>query len=209
MKIHLIKNSHNLYLDRDGVINEKIDNDYVKNWDEFIFINESLIAISILSEIFNKIFIVTNQRGIGKGIMTTKDLKLIHDKMISEIESNKGKIDRIYFCSDIQDSSFNRKPNPGMALNSKNDFNDIDFNKSFMVGDQLSDIKFGKNLGMKTVLIGSLNPISDDLIPDFKFQSLLDFSKNIISQYNLGLIFNVALVERIFEINSIKLLIFF
>ena len=109
MKIHLIKNSHNLYLDRDGVINEKIDNDYVKNWDEFIFINESLIAISILSEIFNKIFIVTNQRGIGKGIMTTKDLKLIHDKMISEIESNKGKIDRIYYCPDIEDSSFNRK----------------------------------------------------------------------------------------------------
>ena len=182
MKIHLIKNSHNLYLDRDGVINEKIDNDYVKNWDEFIFINESLMAISILSEIFYKIFIVTNQRGIGKGIMTTKDLKLIHDKMISEIESNKGKIDRIYYCSDIEDSSFNRKPNPGMALNSKNDFNDIDFNKSFMVGDQLSDIEFGKNLGMKTVLIGSLNQISDDLIPDFKFQSLLDFSRNIITK---------------------------
>ena len=91
MKIHLIKNSHNLYLDRDGVINEKIDNDYVKNWDEFIFINESLMAISILSEIFNKIFIVTNQRGIGKGIMTTKDLKLIHDKMMTSKELNDEK----------------------------------------------------------------------------------------------------------------------
>jgi histidinol-phosphate phosphatase family protein len=182
MKIHLIKNSHNLYLDRDGVINEKIDNDYVKNWDEFIFINESLIAISILSEIFNKIFIVTNQRGIGKGMMTTKDLKLIHDKMISKIESNKGKIDRIYYCPDVEDSSFNRKPNPGMALHSKNDFNDVDFKKSFMVGDQLSDIEFGKNLGMKTILIGNLKITRQNLIPDHKFSTLLDFSRNIITE---------------------------
>ena len=182
MKIHLIKNSFNLYLDRDGVINHKIENNYVKNWDDFIFINGSLTAISILSKIFNKIFIVTNQRGIGKGIMTREDLKLIHKKMLLEIESSKGRIDRIYYCSDIDESSFNRKPNPGMALRSKNDFNDIDFNKSFMVGDQLSDIEFGKNLGMKTVLIKKSKIIMGDVVPDYKYESLLDFSNNI--KYN-------------------------
>ena len=180
MKINLIKNSFSLYLDRDGVINKKKDNDYVKSWDEFFFIEGSLKAISILSNIFKNIFIVTNQRGIGRGIMTDQDLDIIHNKMIGEIESKKGRIDKIYYCSDIDYLSLNRKPNPGMALNSKNDFNDVDFNKSFMVGDQLSDIEFGKNLGMKTILIGNLKINKEDLIPDHKFLTLLDFSKNII-----------------------------
>ena len=83
---------------------------------------------------------------------------------------------------DTEYLSINRKPNPGMALDSKIDFNDIDFNKSFMVGDQLSDIEFGKNLGMKTVLIGDLKINKENLIPDHKFSTLLDFSKNIITK---------------------------
>lgn len=181
MKIHLIKDSHSLYLDRDGIINKKKDNDYVKSWDEFIFIKGSLKAISILSNIFKKIFIVSNQRGIGRGIMTDQDLEIIHDRMMRKIEYEKGRIDKIYYCSDINNSSINRKPNPGMALESKNDFNDIEFNNSFMVGDQLSDIAFGKNLGMKTILIGNLKTNKEDLIPDHKFLTLLDFSKNIIT----------------------------
>lgn len=181
MKIPVIKNSFTLYLDRDGVINEKRDNDYIKNWDEFVFIDGSLNAISILSNIFKKIFIVSNQRGIGKGIMTDQDIEIIHQKMINEIEANKGRIDKIYYCSDVNDYSIHRKPNPGMALDSKNDFKNIDFNKSYMVGDQLSDIKFGKNLGMKTILIGDLKITSDDLVPDHRFSTLLDFSKNIIT----------------------------
>jgi histidinol-phosphate phosphatase family protein len=182
MKIHLIKNSFSLYLDRDGVINKNKDNDYVKSWDEFFFIEGSLKAISILSNIFKNIFIVTNQRGIGRGIMTDQDLDIIHNKMIGEIESKKGRIDKIYYCSDIDYLSLNRKPNPGMALNSKNDFSDVEFNKSFMVGDQLSDIEFGKNLGMKTILIGDLKMNKENLIPDHKFSTLLDFSKNIITK---------------------------
>ena len=182
MKIDLIKNSFSLYLDRDGVINKKKDNDYVKSWDEFFFIEGSLKAISILSNIFKNIFIVTNQRGIGRGIMSDQDLDIIHNKMMNEIKYKKGRVDKIYYCSDTEYSSINRKPNTGMALKSKNDFNDINFNKSFMIGDQLSDMEFGKNLGMKTVLIGSLKSITGELTPDYKFRSLLDFSKNIITK---------------------------
>jgi HAD superfamily hydrolase (TIGR01662 family) len=114
--------------------------------------------------------------------MTDQDLDIIHNKMIGEIEFKKGRIDKIYYCSDIDYLSLNRKPNPGMALNSKNDFSDVEFNKSFMVGDQLSDIEFGKNLGMKTILIGDLKMNKENLIPDHKFSTLLDFSKNIITK---------------------------
>ena len=55
-----------LFLDRDGVINVKRDNDYVKNWEEFVFINGSIKAISRLTKVFGRIIIVTNQRGVGK-----------------------------------------------------------------------------------------------------------------------------------------------
>ena len=85
-----------LFLDRDGVINKKKDNDYVKSWDEFFFIEGSLKAISILSNIFKNIFIVTNQRGIGRGIMSDQDLDIIHNKMMNEIKYKKGRVDKIY-----------------------------------------------------------------------------------------------------------------
>ena len=71
-----------LFLDRDGVINVKLDGQYVKNTDEFDFIKGSEMAISKLSKIFNRILIVTNQQGIAKGIMSDKDLCVLHEYML-------------------------------------------------------------------------------------------------------------------------------
>lgn len=183
MKIEIIRNSFSLYLDRDGVINKKKENDYIKEWSEFKFTEGALIAISILSKIFNKIIIVTNQRGIGKGVMSENDLNEIHKKMIKKIESHNGRIDGIYFCADLEDNSYCRKPNPGMAYDSKKDFYDINFNKSFMVGDQFSDVEFGHRLGMKTVLITSKKKITGSQVPHYTFKSLLDFSKSILNKH--------------------------
>ena len=69
-----------LFLDRDGVINKKIENDYVRNWSQFEFIEGVIEALKILRNIFGKIIIVTNQRGIGRGLMTENDLHEIHKK---------------------------------------------------------------------------------------------------------------------------------
>jgi D-glycero-D-manno-heptose 1,7-bisphosphate phosphatase len=82
-----------LFLDRDGVINDKLENDYVKDWSEFRFQTGVLNAIADLSCIFSRIFIVTNQRGVGLGLMTEKSLHEIHEKMISEIKNASGRID--------------------------------------------------------------------------------------------------------------------
>ena len=152
-----VDSSWTLFLDRDGVINKKIENNYVKSWKEFEFICGSLEAIGNLSKKFGKIILVTNQRGIGKGIMEESDLFFIHDKMLSEIKKNHGRIDKIYFCADISEKSQNRKPNIGMALMAKKDYPEIDFNKSVIIGDSESDIQFGKRLGMKTILIQNKN----------------------------------------------------
>jgi histidinol-phosphate phosphatase family protein len=165
-----------LFLDRDGVINQKRDNDYVKNWAEFLFVKGSLNAISNLSKLFGRIIIVTNQRGVGKGLMKETDLITIHENMIKEIVLNNGKVDQIYFCTEVSEFSFFRKPNSGMGLKAKLDFPDIDFSKSIIVGDSESDIIFGQKLGMKKVLIGT-SVGSLDL--DGLYTSLFDFSNDL------------------------------
>ena len=88
-----------LFLDRDGVINKKLENDYVKHWIEFEFIEGTLDALKILNSIFGTIVVVTNQQGIGKGIYRTEDLELIHQNMLYEINYLGGRIDKVYFLS--------------------------------------------------------------------------------------------------------------
>jgi histidinol-phosphate phosphatase family protein len=144
-----------IFLDRDGVINKKLENDYVKSWVEFIFNHHALEAIAGMSQIFRRVFIVTNQKGVGLGKMTEDELNQIHKKMLAAIEEASGKIDKIYYCTDIDGSSFYRKPNIGMGLLAKQEFPEIEFSKSIMIGDSISDMQFGQKLGMKLVLIKS------------------------------------------------------
>ncbi|MFV0330407.1 MAG: D-glycero-alpha-D-manno-heptose-1,7-bisphosphate 7-phosphatase [Dysgonomonas sp.] len=143
-----------LFLDRDGVINVERPDDYVKCISEFVFIDGSLQAIAKLTKKFDYIFIITNQRGVGRNIMTLPDLQRVHAFMLSEIEKAGGRIAQIYFCIDIDSTSINRKPNIGMAFQAQRDFSDVNFLESIMVGNSKSDIEFGNKLGMYTVLVG-------------------------------------------------------
>jgi histidinol-phosphate phosphatase family protein len=124
-------------------------NDYVKDWSEFEFMPGILKALASWSAQFKYIIIVTNQRGIGRGLMTEEDLTDIHRRMVAEISKNGGRIDRIYYCADVDVDNPDRKPNIGMALKAKADFPDIDFSKSVMVGDSDSDMEFGIKSGMR------------------------------------------------------------
>jgi len=154
-----IDSSWSLFLDRDGVINKRIVDDYVKSVDEFHFIEGSLAAIAELSKLFERIVVVTNQQGIGKGIMTERNLSDVHRYMLSEIEREGGKIDAVYFAPQLSsENSEMRKPNPGMALQAKQDFTEIDFSKSVLIGDSDSDVRFGQNLGMITVKLDNIDP---------------------------------------------------
>jgi histidinol-phosphate phosphatase family protein len=173
-----IDKSWTLFLDRDGTINKKLEGDYVKKWEEFEFLPNVLIGLEKLSELFGHILIITNQQGVGKKIMSEDELSLIHAKMMDEIFYNQGRIDKIYFCPAlVSENSENRKPESGMGLEAKKDFPDIDFSLSFMVGDSLSDMKFGKSLGMRTVFIANDESIQNrhpELI-DHVFEDLLQF----------------------------------
>jgi D-glycero-alpha-D-manno-heptose 1-phosphate guanylyltransferase len=142
-----------LFLDRDGIINRLRPNDYVKTWDEFEFLPGILNALAEWSRHFKHIIIITNQRGVGKGLMTENDLIDIHTGMIGEIEKHSGRIDKIYYCTGISEDDINRKPNTGMAWQAKRDFPDIDFSKSLMIGDSESDRQFAEKMGIKIIHI--------------------------------------------------------
>ena len=173
-----IDSNWSIFLDRDGVINEKRDNDYVKCWEEFKFIPGSIEAIANFSTIFSFIGVVTNQRGVGRGLMKEFDLKNIHLNMLMEIQKSGGKIDEIFYCTDVDNNSNNRKPKIGMALQAKLKFPKIDFAKSIMVGDQFTDMEFGRNAGMINVFTGLTNSKVDfpSYLIDYQFQDLFDFS---------------------------------
>lgn len=164
-----------LFLDRDGVINHRPANDYVKSIAEFQFLPGVAEAIRLLSRHFGRIIVVTNQQGVGLGLMSRQTLEEIHQWMVEELVSAGGKIDLILACPDRKDLPENcRKPSIAMANQALEAFPDIVIEKSVMAGDTESDIAFGFNAGMKTVLIGMEKT---DTQPDMQFTSLYQFAK--------------------------------
>lgn len=169
-----------LFLDRDGVINVRIPDDYVKNTAEFQFVDGALEALKMLSEYFAKIIVVTNQQGIGKGLITEKDVDIVHEHMISEIARAGGRIDKVFVSPELKDSrSFTRKPAVGMGIAARKLFPEIKFRHSIMVGDTYSDMLFGYRLGMITVLISADKKelMKSAEITNFRFDSLHEFAQ--------------------------------
>lgn len=154
MKINGIEidQSWTLFLDRDGVINKKIDDDYVKKIEEFEVIPGALETITECYKVFGRVIIVTNQRGVSRGWMTANDVNAVHNHFEQLLAEKGGKVDAIYFCPDANGSP-NRKPAPGMAYQAQKDFPEIDFSKSIMVGDSVSDMEFGCAVGMTNFFI--------------------------------------------------------
>ncbi len=169
-----------LFLDRDGVINERLEDDYVKNTSEFRFLERVPEAIASLFGIFGRILVVTNQQGIGKGLMTEEDLRIIHDHMVDGIVKAGGYIHKIYHCSSLErDEDPMRKPNTGMALKAQQDFPEIDFKKSIIVGDSMHDMEFGKRLGMiRVFILPDGEKVAGEHF-DFRFPSLTAFAARL------------------------------
>jgi D-glycero-alpha-D-manno-heptose 1-phosphate guanylyltransferase len=179
LDLKAINKTWSLFLDRDGVINVDKPGSYIFNTDEFVFMDGMPEGFRKFSERFKLIFVATNQRGVGRGLMTEIDLQLIHQKMQKGVQSVGSHIDAIYYRTAIDNNDPLRKPNPGMAVRAKADFPDIDLSHSIMVGNNISDMQFGRNAGMYTVFVKTTSP--DVKLPhpdiDMIFDSLADFAK--------------------------------
>jgi len=145
-----------VFLDRDGVINKKAGKaDYVKNWSEFEFLPGAIKALEILSQKGYDVYIITNQAGIARRMMTEKDMKVIHQKMKKELEKSKAKIDGIYYCPHgWKDDCECRKPKPGLLFQAARD-HDLDLTKTIFIGDDERDFQAGEVAGCKTILTES------------------------------------------------------
>lgn len=181
LNITEINKSWTLFLDRDGVLNHEKKEDYILNPDEFRFYDGVKAALKILNQVFGVIVIVTNQKGVGRGLMTLDDLANIHSKMMDEIKAEGGRIDKIYFCTDLENDSPCRKPNAGMAELAKKDFPGIEMSRSIIVGNKLSDMGFGRNAGMFTAYVATTNPevTEENPLVDIRFNNLLEFAQAV------------------------------
>ena len=139
-----------LFLDRDGILNKHLPGDYVRNWSMWEWLPDVLDAMPKLAQRYQRIFIVTNQQGVGKGLMTQADLDDVHRHMLADIEKAGGRIDKVYVCTELESAhSIYRKPEIGMALQAQREFPEVDFHRSVMVGDSKSDELFAQRSGMR------------------------------------------------------------
>ena len=143
------------FFDRDGIINKRKIGGYITTKKQFIFEDDFFDVFQKIVEQGFITFVITNQQGVGKGLMNETDLNDIHLMMQETIYEKTGsQFDGIYYCSDLAGSeSFRRKPNPGMIIEAVEEFN-IDVSNSWMIGDSPTDVQAGKSAGCKTILIG-------------------------------------------------------
>lgn len=148
----LVDKSWTLFLDRDGVINQRLPGKYVRSPEEFIFLPGVPEAIAKLSAVFGRIVVVTNQQGVAKGLMTIKELHLVHDFMLERIVKEGGRIDAVYFCPHLAGSGCEcRKPEVGMFRQAQQEFPEISAERSIMLGDSPSDMEFANAVAILSV----------------------------------------------------------
>jgi D-glycero-D-manno-heptose 1,7-bisphosphate phosphatase len=143
-----------VFLDRDGVINRKMpEGQYVTGWQHFHLLPGVSEAIAKLNQAGLRVIVVTNQRGISLGLYIAQDVDAIHAQLQISLAKSGAHIDNFYFCPHDKRECNCRKPLPGLFEQAQADFPEIEAATSLIVGDSLSDIEFGKNLGMRTVFI--------------------------------------------------------
>ncbi len=145
-----------VFIDRDGVINRDSP-DFIKSWDEVDFLPGSRRAIRELTAAGHAIIVVTNQSGVGRGLLTLETLSEIHRRMRAAVREAGGEIRDIRFCPHRPGEGCDcRKPLPGLIHSAARDHG-IDPSRAWMVGDSVRDIRCGQAAGCRTVLVRTGN----------------------------------------------------
>lgn len=147
----LAADADTLLLDRDGTLNVRIVGDYVRRPEQLVMLPGILEQMPLWAAKFRHIIIVTNQRGVGKGVMTDADLAAVHRHLLGLVQAAGGRIDAILTCTAVSDDDPRRKPNPGMYREARELFPDI--RKAVMAGDSHYDSEFARNAGIPFILL--------------------------------------------------------
>lgn len=163
-----------IILDRDGVLNRKPPRaEYVRTWEDFEWLPGAKTALRLLHEEGYRVVVVSNQAGIGRGVMSEQMLAAIHDRMMSDVEADGGRIDAIYHCPhDWNDGCECRKPAPGMLFQAQRDHH-LDLSRTLFIGDDPRDEEAANAAGCPCALV------SDD-------RSLLDLTTKLLNRSSIG-----------------------
>lgn len=158
-----------IFLDRDGVINKCArPHYYISEWEDFEFLPGAIKGIKTLNDAGYLILLITNQRGVARGLFSLDDVKKLHQKMCEQIEKEGARINDIYICPHDKGECRCRKPDIGLLLQAEENWL-IDKNNSYFIGDCESDIIAGSSYGVSTILIGDSR---DEFGQSFTFPSL-------------------------------------
>lgn len=178
-----------LFLDRDGVI-IKNRQDYVRTWSDVFIYPQALSALEKIESSPYKIFIITNQSAVGRGIISHHAASEINKRLVKEIKASGGRIDGVFMCPHTPlENCKCRKPEPGLILEAATRHS-IELSTSILIGDALSDIIAGQTAGVaQNVLVRtgrgldqSILPLASQL-PDFLiYESLFDALEHLFPE---------------------------
>ena len=166
-----------LFLDRDGVINERPrPHAYVTRWDEFRFVDGVGLVLRTLTQMGFSLVVVTNQQGIGKGVVDPEQLALIHRKMVESLAADGAVIEGVFTCPHLAaEGCACRKPRPGLIYRALNELQFlVDMPGSLLVGDSDSDILAGRAAGLRTIRVGPTEASSPGAEATHRVRGLAD-----------------------------------
>jgi len=140
-----------VFLDRDGVLNE--ERNYLSRVEDVVILPGAAAALKRLAECGFKLFIVSNQSGVGRGYFTMADVEKVNAHLANQFAGHGVRIEKIYVAPEAPDQpSRGRKPSPQFLFDARDEFG-VELPQSFMVGDKLIDLECGWNAGVKKSIL--------------------------------------------------------
>jgi D-glycero-D-manno-heptose 1,7-bisphosphate phosphatase len=153
-----------VFIDRDGTINQKATGDgYITGLEDFRFLPGAKEGLRLLSQAGAAIFVVTNQRGIARGMLTEARLDEIHRVMVESLADAGAHIWAVYHCPHERGVCDCRKPGSGMFRAAMRDFPWIKGRRTFVIGDSESDVEAAARLGWPAIRLSSVGPCESAL----------------------------------------------
>jgi histidinol-phosphate phosphatase family protein len=154
-----------IFLDRDGVINKQIFGGYVTEWSQFEFVDGIKRTLAELTALRVPIIVISNQAGIGKGLLSVETLAEITRRFVSELQAEGARVDAVYYCPHVPEARCScRKPRPNLLWQASRDWR-INLPQSVLVGDSESDLQAARVAHCRAILLAERNghSLSDDL----------------------------------------------
>lgn len=159
-----------IFFDRDGIINQSPGPGYVERVEDFFMMPDFPAALKVAQDKGYKAVVATNQRGISRGIMSLATVEGIHKKLFDNLKAEGLELDGIYLCPHNHNECDCRKPQPGLLLRAADEMH-LDLKRSWMIGDNETDVQAGRRAGCTTLLVGKSDQESD---ADYRIDSMAD-----------------------------------